>query len=291
MDESECHGYLIACLREELYHSFYCHGYPVPARWGEPQPLSGDPWLEEAMSQANTGQGSWDAGWTVQRVEGGEALVATGRLRMRVPLGDCRAPSSHLRPGTVVSVPLPKEFPERSPGFYTVVSDAPADLAASEGVVRVYWNISGLGAARLVRTLTARLNAQKVPFRLKVADHRVRLARCDAAVLYLRGDTFQALAETLQDVAGALSSHLRPQVPAFTLEFAPGLGLAEEAGDGESFGVRRCAVLADGIVRAHVRGSRDIAARLAQVEARFAEDGVRMDAPYLEPSLTGRHVL
>jgi len=290
IDRSQGHAYLIACLREELYYSFFCHGHPVPARWGEPQPLSGDPWLGQALAQANTGQGSWEGGWTVERIEGDEALISTGRLRARVPLAHCRAPGP-LGPGAVVSVRLPKEFPERSPGFYTAVSDAPADLAASDGVVRVYWNISGSGAARLMQTLTARLNAQRVPFWLKVADHHVRLTRCDAAILYVRGDAFQALGEMLRDVAGTLGGHLRPQVPAFTLEFAPGVGLAEDVGAAESFGIRRCALLADGIVQAHLRGLTHAAGRLAEVEARFAEEGVRVDTPYLEPSLAGRHVL
>jgi class II lanthipeptide synthase len=290
IDQSAGHGYLVACLREELYYSFFCHGYPVPARWGEPQPPSADPWLGQALSQANTGHGTWDAGWTVERIDGEEALVSTGQLRARVPLVDCRA-SVSLGPGAVVSVRLPKELPERSPGFYTAVSDAPADLAAPEGIVRVYWNISGSGAARLVRTLTPRLNAQQVPFWLKVADHHIRLTRCDAAILYLPGDVFQGLAEMLRDVAATLGGHLMPQVPAFTLEFAPGVGLAEDVGAAESFGVRRCALLADGIVQAHLRGLTHITGRLAQVEARFAQDGVLMDTPYLEPSLAGRHVL
>jgi hypothetical protein len=291
MDEFERYSYLVACLREELYYSFYCHGHPVPARWGEPQPIPGDPWLGREMSTANTGRGSWEAGWTIQRVERGEALVADGTLRARVPLSDCRAPSGALQAGGAVSIRLPKEFAERSPGFYTAVSEAPADLAASDGVVRVYWNISPSGAAALVGALTSRLNGKRVPFRLKVADHPLRLTRCDAAVLYLRGDTFQALEEMLHELAAALGVHLRPRTPAFTLEFAPGVGLAEDVSDGDSFGVRRCATLAEGIVRAHMRGLRRTDARLGEVAACFAEDGVRIDAPYLEPSLAGRHVL
>jgi hypothetical protein len=190
-----------------------------------------------------------------------------------------------------VSIRLPKEFAERSPGFYTVVSEAPADLAASDGVVRVYWNISPSGAAGLVGMLASRLNGKRMPFWLKIADHPVRLTRCDAAVLYLRSDTFQALGETLREVAATLRAHLRPHIPAFTLEFAPGVGLAEDVSDGDSFGVLRCAILAEGIVRAHMRGHRRTDARLAEVVACFAEDGVRIDAPYLEPSLAGRHVL
>jgi hypothetical protein len=138
-----------------------------------------------------------------------------------------------------------------------------------------------------VHALTSRLNAEEVPFRLKLANHPYRLARCDAAVLYLASDGFRSLRETVLDMASALTEHLRPRVPAFTLELVPGVGLAEHDGGSQSFGDHRCALLADGIVRAHEQRVAGIHA----VNMRFEEAGVRMDAPYLEPSLAGRHVL
>ena len=196
-----------------------------------------------------------------------------------------------MRPGAAVSVRMPGELPVRSPGFLTIVSEAPADLAAVESVVRVYWSITRGGAAALVGALTARLNAARAPFRLKVADHPFRLDRCDAAVLYLPGPSFAALRGTLEDVADALRVHLAPRVPAFTLELASGVGLAEADGSGESFGVRRCGLLADAIVRAHEASVTRIDERVDAVVARFAEEGVEIDAPYREPALAGRHVL
>ena len=126
---------------------------------------------------------------------------------------------------------------------------------------------------------------------LKVADHPFRLDRCDAAVLYLPGPSFTALRGALEDAADALRAHLSPRVPAFTLELAPGVGLAEDDGSGESFGVRRCALLADAIVRAHEAGVTRTDERVDAVVARFAEEGVEIDAPYREPTLAGRHVL
>jgi hypothetical protein len=291
LDDSARRRYLVACLSEELYRSFYCHGGPVPARWGATEPDAADPWLAAAMSHANSGRGGWEPGWTVQRRDGEEAVVASAHLRVRVPVGDCRSPGGALRPGAPVSVRMPKELPARSPGFFTVVSDAPADLAAWESVVRVYWDITRTGAPALVGALTVRLNAARAPFRLKVADHLSRFDRCDAGVLYLRGPSFHALRETLLEVTAALSTHLQPQIPAFTLALAPGVGLAEGDGGGESFGAQRCALLADAIVRAHAQGITQADARVDAVAARFAADGVRIDAPYLEPSLAGRHVL
>ena len=291
LDESQRRGYLLSCLREELYWSYYCQGGPVPAHRGEPGPVAPDPWLAAAMSRANTGSGGWEPGWTVERVEGEDAVVSRGRLRARIPVGACGAVAGRVRSGAVVTLRLPKELPSLSPGFSTVVGEAPADPASWASIVRVYWNVASIGAPALVGALTSRLNADQVPFRLKVADHPFRMGRCDAAVLYVQVDTFRALDGMLRRVAGSLRSQLRPRIPAFTLQLAPGVGLAEDADARESFGERRCALLADAIVRAQSEGITRPHARLAAVAARFAEDGVQIDAPYLEPSFAGRHVL
>lgn len=290
LDGAERRSYLVACLREELYSSFYCHGGPVPARWGQPEPFTPDPWLAEAMSQANTGHGSWQPGWTVKRAGDDEAVVASPRVRARIRVRDCEALGGSVTPGAAVRVRLPKELRALSPGFYTVVSDATADLEFAGSVVRVYWNVNRAGAPALVELLASRLNAERAPFRLKVADHPFRLDRRDAAVLYLEGDAFRALRGALRTVATALSTRVRPGIPAFTLELAPGVGLAEDEG-GESFGTRLCALLADGIVRGHEQGVMRIGDRIDAVAARFAENGIAADAPYLAPSLSGRHVL
>jgi hypothetical protein len=266
LDSAQRHRHLVACLRDELYHSFYCHGRPVAARWGEPQPAFADPWLLAALSEANHGHGNWEQGWTVERVVDGQAVVAGSRLRVRVPAADCRP--SRFAPGTAVSVRLPKELPALSPGFCFVVSDAPTGTFD----VRVYWNITHAGAPVLVEAITSRLNGDGIPFRLKVADHPHRFDRCDAAVLYLEAEAFGAVRTTLREVAAALT--LEPSIPAFTLELAPGVGLAEDDG-GESFGTQRCALLAEAIVDAR------------EVADRFAEAGVDIDAPYR----AGRHVL
>jgi hypothetical protein len=262
LDDAERRRHLVSCLREELYHSFYCHGRPVAARWGAPQPPFADPTLLDALSQANRGRGSWDSGWTVERVDSGEVVVADSRLRVRVGAADCRVTDA------AASVRLPKELPALSPGFWFAVSDAPAGRSD----VRVYWNVTYGGAPTLVEALTLRLNGDGLPFRLKVADHRSRFERCDAAVLYLDAEVFGCVRPTLREIAAA--ARLDPAVPSFTLELVPGVGLAEDD-DGESFGARRCALLADAIVLGD------------DVAERFAADGVDIDAPYR----AGRHVL
>jgi hypothetical protein len=291
MDDAQQRRYLVASLREELYSSLYCRGRPVPARWGEPEPVAEDPRLVDALSRANAGHGCWENGWTIRRVEHGDAVVAMDRLRARVALADCLASDLPILPGATVGLRLPKELPASSPGFFTVLGDAMAGSPSSAGLVRVYWNVTRAGAPRLVELITGRLNVTRAPFQLKVGDHPHRLDRCDAAVLYLGAETFVSTREMLRGIGVELTAHLRPRIPAFTLETLPGVGLAEDDGTGESFGLRRCELLADGIVRAHECGITRMHNKLAAVAEHFARAGVQIDAPYREPSLAGRHVL
>jgi hypothetical protein len=289
MDDAARHAYLVSSLGSELYASFYCRGRPVPARFGEPAPLAPDPGLAAALSRANAGGGSWQAGWVVERISGADAVVMSD-VRARVPLPDCRA-AGGVRPGAEVQIRFPKEHLWLAPGFYTALSDAAVEVESARAVLRIYWNVTPAGAPALMRVLTTRLNASEVPFRLKIADHPFRLDRCDAAVLYLPGASFGKLRAMLLQEAAELAPHLRPSIPAFTLELAPGVGLAEHDGGAASFGTVRCRLLAEAIVRAHRQGVTELGERIAVVEDRFAEDGIRIDAPYREPSLSGHHVL
>jgi len=292
IDQLEGRRHLAARLREELYSSFYCTGRPVPTRLGNPQPVAADPWLTTALSDANIGRGTWQPGWIVHSCHGDDAVVSTPRLRVRVPAADCRAEGDGpIRSGVAVSVRLPKELPARSPGFFTVLGEAVFESTPPTRILRVYWNIGASGAPALVRALSSRLNAEEVPFRLKVADHPARFDRCDAAVLYLPSDAFSGVRGMLAQVAATLTPCLRPEIPAFTLAFAAGVGLAESPNTGESFGEHRCGILADGIVDAAAQGVAPGAARVEAVIARLAAHGVTIGTPYLEPSLDGQHVL
>jgi hypothetical protein len=277
-------AYLVHGLSQELYVSFYCRGRVEPARWGRPEPTGSDPRLALAVARANAGRGGLEGGWTVARVEGEEVALARGGVRVRAALASCRG---EVVPGGAVSLTVPPEPSPLSPGFLTLLADA-GDVDSAD-LVRVYWHVTDRGAPELVRALTTHLGAEGVPFRLKVADHALRYDRCDAAVLYVGLDAFDALRPFLIATAERLAHRLRPRIPAFTLALAPGAGLAEEAGaSGASFGERRCEQLAEGLADAPAG---DEEARLAAVVARFERDGVAIDAPYLEPELAGRHVL
>lgn len=266
-------------VAEQLYWSFYCCGRVVPARWGAPEAVAADPRLVTAIAAAGASLRHGPPEWTVQRVDGGTAVVSAKGVRARAPLAACRA-DGPLMPGTAVRLPA---APQPTPGDRTITGDAGSVTGEA---VRVYWHVVHAGAASLAHAMATKLNAERVPFRLKVVDHPSRFDRCDAAVLFVTPAAFCDLRAWFASLGAESAPLLRPHVPAFTFPLAPGVGLAEDAG-GRSFGERRCAWLAEGILEAHERGGSSVDA----VAARFARAGVDLDHPYREPALTGPHVL
>lgn len=82
-----------------------------------------------------------------------------------------------------------------------------------------------------------------------------------------------------------LGARLKKATPVFTKALAPGLGLAEEPAVSEdSFGMDRCRLLAEAIVRIHVRSVTSTTDQLRVIEQVFAENGISTAMPYLNPS-------
>jgi hypothetical protein len=278
LPESAARAYLTRRIRMRLYESFYClggvgtvgDGSPDVDRWA-------DPGLVAALSAANTGHGSWEQGWRLEERRGDDLLISRDGLRVMARASQCRM----AHDGSRLAVALPRELPAWSPGFFTVVGDVNLDPPAHELIARLYFNVDSAGAPTVVSEVTSVLNDARVPFRLKVLDHPGRFGRCDAAVLYLPASDVRRL--PVADVAEACAAHLEPKTPVFTEPLAPGIGYGEERGDAaESFGARRCRLLAEAIVTAHEQRNRSLRARLARVERHFGAAGIDLDRPYLE---------
>jgi hypothetical protein len=179
-----------------------------------------------------------------------------------------------------LDVLLPKEFRTLTPGFYMAFGNMP--LSDESGSwLRLYWHMTGQGAVGLVRLLTQRLNGINVPFRLKVLNDIERTLRSDTAVLYINRADWPLVREVIPGVYEAISRAMLGSVPALTKRLAPGLGLAEDPGSGSSFGLNRCTVLAEGLLRSYEAGKRRLSDRLETVINCYAEANVSLETPYL----------
>lgn len=284
-------SYLLYALQMQLYNDFYCQGAPTPARdWVGQPPMPHLSPFGHTLSAANTGDGTREPGWSVRALEEGKVVVERDGLRLWLSPADAFAPADvQLAPGASVSVGFPKELLQLSPGFYMALGREWLEVDPSQRVVRFYWNLRSEGAPLLLGGATTRLNAAGLAFRLKVVNEPDRYTRCDAGVLYVRRDDYAEVARIVAEAYLDVKELLEPATPAFSKRLAPGLGLAEEPGAGDSFGTNRCLLVADGIIRAHERGRHSLDERLHEVEARFEEDGVRLAAPYLNPGSTDHY--
>lgn len=277
---------LAKLLEQTLYQHCYCRAFDGALRDEEPINVRGVD-LTPALSEANATRERWDTGWQVYQVlPSGQVLAhKDGRTRALWPgeFLSTDAPGMAPRPGTNLSVFFMRETKTMQPGFYFAFGEAEAGELDNFSLARLYWNVRAEGAAPLMRAVTRGLNRFQVPFRFKCLADSAFYARNDAAVLYVDKRFYRVTARVLADVYEGVARHLRPEAPLFAKRLADGLALAEEPYTGESFGMQRCRILAEGILSAHARGLRDEAARLEEVERHFKAYGLTLEAPYLNP--------
>ncbi|HEX6183538.1 MAG TPA: T3SS effector HopA1 family protein [Pyrinomonadaceae bacterium] len=277
---------LASLLEQTLYQYCYCRTFDGALRDEPSLPVHGVD-LTPALSEANQTRERWDAGWQVyQLLPTGQVLAHKGGRTRALWPGEflsTDAPGMAPRPGMNLSVFFMRQTTTMQPGFYFAFGETQAEELDSFSLARFYWNLRPEGATPLMRAVTRGLNRFQVPFRVKCLTNTAFYKRNDSAVLYVEKRFFRITARVLAGVYEEVSAHLRPDTPLFTKPLADGLALAEEPYTGESFGMQRCRILAEGLLGAHARSMRDEASRLGEVERHFNAYGLSLDAPYLNP--------
>jgi hypothetical protein len=278
--------WLVSRLESYLYSNFYCLGGVRAERpWPAPSSHATTVRHVQRLSVANRGDDHFDPDWWVVSADAAQLVVIKDGLRLRVDRADCRSDMPLLQ-GVEVSVRTAKECFGMTPGFYLAIGSAPGAIRGSAGTLaRLYWNVTPRGAITLVEELTTLLNGHNVGFRLKALRDPTAYTRCDAAVLYLSKESVLSVWDGLAAVYQRVSDELKSRVPAMTRALAPGLGIAEDPGDGNSFGLHRCGLIAEGLLRAHEARQRSPSRRLAAVVDCLETAGVDVAAPYLGPGM------
>lgn len=268
-------------LRDRLYVCFYCSGRPVPRPSQQGSGALHRPSaFAESLSRVNHGVGGREGGWTVVGVEA-DGRIVVHRHGLSLWARPDEVLGADLEPGAEVSVRLPPELLRLSPGFYMALGNE--ELDGEEAVVRHYWHLSSSGGAALVEAATRLLNDAGLPFRLKVLIEPDLYVRCDAGVLYTPERCREQVAGLVPLLRDEVAAHLKPGTPALTEPLGEGLAVAEDPQGEDSFGMDRCGLLAEAMLRAFERGAESSEERLAVAAGTFAERGVDLDRPHLNP--------
>ena len=271
-------------LAEEIYARLHCrlpgNAFAREARGGERVDARE---FTRLLSMANAGRGSWQAGWLVRAVElDGRVVAESLGVRFWCSAAECRAGTEGVRAGAPVHVFVPKEYRQLMPGFYMVTGDADDDLHGAPSL-RVYWNVTAHGAVALAERLMRGLNAAQVAFRFKVPSDPRNFGRADAAVLYLHRERFSEVRSLLAEITAAARPTLTRSTSAFVKTVAPGVGIAEDPGEGASFGQHRSALLADALLTDESASADSVSARATVVRHFLHVRGYAADALFLDP--------
>lgn len=275
----------IQTLASEIYERLYCRlaNESIPMESSKPAVVRD---FVGTLSSANCGNGTWDPGWRIVEAEAAAVGVSKYDLTMWAPTTGVRIPDRMPKVGDRCRVHVPKEVIGLYPGFYVALGDADApDQAATDPsstcLVRTYWNLLSDAAETLVRLVTARLNGAAIPFKLKVLRDPLSYRVATSAVLFVDRGYLPSALPHISEIYQALAPDLREEVPLMTLKLANGLGLAEEPGNGLSFGQHRCLLVARGVVQAGLRQRYSIRTVVEMVTRVFEDDGVDPSQPFL----------
>ncbi|HEX5339007.1 MAG TPA: T3SS effector HopA1 family protein [Gallionella sp.] len=272
------HAALLNGLRDTLYSRCYTR-YCAPGEMSAPQNL-----IPQLM-QANRSQDRWDPGWSIYQLGGdGRISVQKGERSRTAVTGEYatnKAPGMPPKVGDLVNLRVYPGSADLQPGFYFSFGNALSDQFDEYALLRFYFNIKAEGAAELLRAVSSRFNCFGIPYRYKTLTDVVSYTRADAAVLYVAKRYYHIAAALVSALVEPLDAYLRPQTPMFCKTLRPGIGLAEEPGTGESFGMHRCRLVAEGVIDAWMAGSQSVEARMDAVQKRFSACGLALEASYL----------
>jgi hypothetical protein len=268
----------VAGLAEALYAHFYCAPTTV-------QPSAMDPAAFLAgLRAANPVAPRYEQGWTVAGIDRSGILLAEASGRRRVAaLAEIVPYAGGLAVGQPVRLALPREMVSGPGGHYIILGRPIGDVRAGRQV-RFYWNISPDGAAPFLAAIGTGLDRRRIPFQAKVPADPNFYGRADCGVLYLDGEDVEAALDVIAASHEALAAFLRPEVPLFTRRLAPGLAFAESPSSGDSFGMHRCRLIAEGLVIGFEAGARTKKARVEAVYARLTGYGFDLAALERNPA-------
>ena len=240
----------------------------------------------KALSEANTSQQSWDDGWLVLQVSAkGEVIAIKNGFRRSVLPGEyVSLEGIGIKPheGTPIRLFFEKELIDLQIGYYFAFSNACDRRFSVENVLRFYFNITAKVAPILLKKLTSRLNRFQVPFRVKCLKNPDTYDfRIDSMILYVNRFYYRLVSEILSDIHKENREYFLPDVPLFTKKIRPGFAYAEDPNNGESFGMSRCRIVAEGIWDAYRQSYGDSETVFQFVKRRFHQYGLVLDKPYL----------
>lgn len=241
----------------------------------------------DLLSQANSSNGMWEYGWEIMEIkeDGNDKTIKVKNgddMILYQDTNQFRTFDGQFEVGKKGSIFMPKEMRHMSYGFYTAIGNT-SDEYPSDIVVRMYWNINSSGAPILLKHITTELNTADIPFQFKTLSNPFDYKRTDAAVLYIKKKYLQQCSNQLLQIYEKIKNFLKSETSLFVKKIYPGIGIAEDISESESFGENRTRILAEAISTAKEksRKAKCMRADIDKIISYYQNSGVDIYKPYL----------
>jgi hypothetical protein len=266
----------VEVLADALYSRWFAgHGAHVAA------PVAADDTLVARLRAAHVAGDRFDSGW-VAMVSAGAILAARdGQWHRLESLHhvNLTARAAPVRPGDALALSRLRDVVDTASGWW--MADGGAGPASAIPFVRIYWNGDAAVAAELVHRVTRVLDELADPYTLKCPVTAPLFDRREPIVLYVERATWLRARRALRAVHAAVAPDLREPVPPLTLRLGRGVALAEDPGDGRSFGQSRATAVAAALAPLLSVGALDDDEIVAALAAGLAAHGISPARPYL----------
>lgn len=235
----------------------------------------------------NCGKGYFNLGWCViQKLNDCLFLVCKDDLILEIDRNlHLQSPENSIEVGDTLAIKMPCNLVEGE--FYIAVGNTGLTyLEENCQTVNVYFNVNAEGAVTLTECLTQQLNNSNISFTLKVLYEPEQYGRYDTVILNFQREQYTIIRQIIESIYPKNQSYFRQPIPLLTKYLAPGLALAEEPSEREtfqdSFIINRCRIIADALLEAWKTKKESPDERINLVNQHFSKAGIDLNNPYLE---------
>jgi hypothetical protein len=248
------------------------------------------------LHSGNCGSGYFDDGWTVLG-EANNGVIAVQKQNLTLYIHrhqHLRSPNQAISVGESIEICLPPNRVEA--GLYIAIGNAGLAYLSSEQhpqlLVHLYCNLPCDGIVAVMQDLTQQLNDMHIPFLFRAPYLESDYDRYDTGILTIPKCNYITIQKMLLAVYTKHQIHFQPNIPLCTKELASGLALAEESNhqfklsSQDTFGVRLCQILANGLMESSERDVDSPSTRLNYIVKHCTNAEIDLTKPHLQAGST-----